>query len=223
MRSRKVNQVHSDIKSIRIVLLGLEGVGKSAFLVRFLTRRFIGEYDQTLESSYKHIVELDGVAVCLDILDTAGEITNCKLQQCKIQGDVFVILYSIADKETFRQATKIGRYLNHFKSPGAPTAMVLVGNKNDLEHFRQVESSQGREFSSELECLFKEISISERTGYEEVNDVIHGALRQYLAIDQPDKKKKLDRRENSSVSYLSKMKEGLMKRTGSIRRKSVAF
>lgn len=150
--------------------------------------------------------------------------TSFKLQQCKIQGDIFVVLYSIADKESFRQAVKIGRYLNHFKNPGTPTATVLVGNKNDLEHLRQVEWSQGQELSSELQCLFKEISISERTGYEEVNDVIRCALRQYLALDQTDKKDhKVERRENSSVSYLSKMKEGIMKRTGSMRRKSVAF
>jgi hypothetical protein len=124
---------------------------------------------------------------------------------------------------SFKQAVKIGRYMNHFRNTETPTTMALVGTKKDLEHLREVEEPRGRQLSSELGCLFQEISISESTGYEEVSDVIHGVLRQYVAHAQVEKSEKIDRRENSSVSYLSKMKEGIMKRTGSKRRKSVAF
>merc|ERR1712142_440466 len=42
---------------INMALLGLDGVGKSALMVRFLTRRFIGEYDPKLESTHHYNIE----------------------------------------------------------------------------------------------------------------------------------------------------------------------
>ncbi|KXJ27464.1 ras-related and estrogen-regulated growth inhibitor isoform X2 [Exaiptasia diaphana] len=219
MQSRKISQIQQpSIKTVRIVLLGQEGVGKSALVVRFLTRRFIGEYDSNLESSYRHISDIDGVVFCLDIIDTAGEVTERKLQQCRSQGDIFLILYSIADRKSFQEAANIGKYLQNDRPLQKPKGLALVGNKNDLEHFREVVKPEARDLATELSCSFYEISVSERTGFEEVSDVIHSCLRQYLKHAQYDRPER-----NASVSYLSKMKEGIKKRRNSIRRKSVAF
>ncbi|XP_042371382.1 ras-like protein family member 12, partial [Plectropomus leopardus] len=52
-----------------ILLLGAHSVGKSALTVRFLTRRFIGEYGD-IESVYSRIERLDGQEVCFNIWDS---------------------------------------------------------------------------------------------------------------------------------------------------------
>lgn len=41
-------------------------------VVRFITRRFIGEYDPNLEKVYTHTTAIDGEAVLFEILDAAG-------------------------------------------------------------------------------------------------------------------------------------------------------
>uniref|UniRef100_A0A8C5WQU7 small monomeric GTPase n=1 Tax=Laticauda laticaudata TaxID=8630 RepID=A0A8C5WQU7_LATLA len=44
-----------------------------ALVVRFLTKRFIWEYDPTLESTYRHQATIDDEVVSMEILDTAGQ------------------------------------------------------------------------------------------------------------------------------------------------------
>uniref|UniRef100_A0A8C9FS39 small monomeric GTPase n=1 Tax=Pavo cristatus TaxID=9049 RepID=A0A8C9FS39_PAVCR len=46
---------------------------KLALVVRFLTKRFIWEYDPTLESTYRHQATIDDEVVSMEILDTAGQ------------------------------------------------------------------------------------------------------------------------------------------------------
>ncbi|XP_069131820.1 ras-related and estrogen-regulated growth inhibitor-like [Argopecten irradians] len=58
----------------RIVVLGRPCVGKSALVVRYLTKRFIWEYDPTLECTYKHHTIVDDEPVVIEILDTAGQV-----------------------------------------------------------------------------------------------------------------------------------------------------
>jgi small GTP-binding protein len=57
----------------RIVVVGAGGVGKSALTVRFIQGNFVEKYDPTIEDSYRKLVEVDGNACMLDIMDTAGQ------------------------------------------------------------------------------------------------------------------------------------------------------
>lgn len=45
----------------------------SAMVVRFITRRYIGEYDPTLEKVYTFHTVIDNEMVYFEILDTAGQ------------------------------------------------------------------------------------------------------------------------------------------------------
>lgn len=45
----------------------------SAMVVRFITRRYIGEYDPTLEKIYTYQTVIDNEMVYFEILDTAGQ------------------------------------------------------------------------------------------------------------------------------------------------------
>jgi GTPase KRas protein len=56
------------------VVLGGGGVGKSALTIRLVTDNFLdGEYDPTIEDSYRKQVMIDEETALLDILDTAGQ------------------------------------------------------------------------------------------------------------------------------------------------------
>jgi len=217
MRRRKTSH-QPNFKAARAVVLGQDGVGKSALIVRFLTRRFITEYDQTLESTWRHHMEVDSEYIYVDLIDTAGENSEEKLDSCLARGDIFLVLYSITDRLSFGEATRIGRYIRERKTNGNSVMIILIGTKKDLEHFREVDETEGSDLSQELECPFYEISVSSSDGYKEVSDMLYGSIKQYL---RNEKNGTSDKR--NPPSSLTKMKEELIKRTGSFRRKSVSF
>lgn len=52
----------------------------AALIVRFLTKRYIGEYDHQTENRYKHEAMVDGEPVLFEILDTCPKVElNFKL------------------------------------------------------------------------------------------------------------------------------------------------
>jgi small GTP-binding protein len=121
----------------KIALLGAGGVGKSDLTLRFTQNKYIEDYDPTIEDQYTKTFELDGRAVKLEILDTAGQpefshLTDYYLQQ----REAFILVYSIADKDSYQI---VEEYLNKVKTVidnNAP--VVIVGNKKDLESERMV-------------------------------------------------------------------------------------
>uniref|UniRef100_A0A4W6EU14 small monomeric GTPase n=1 Tax=Lates calcarifer TaxID=8187 RepID=A0A4W6EU14_LATCA len=50
--------------------IGGSGVGKTALVVRFLTRRFIGDYERNAGNLYSREVQVDGEQVTIQVQDT---------------------------------------------------------------------------------------------------------------------------------------------------------
>jgi len=60
------------MEGYKVVVLGSEGVGKSALTARFIEGAFVDNYNPTVEESYRKTVEIDDRHCRLEILDTAG-------------------------------------------------------------------------------------------------------------------------------------------------------
>ncbi|EDO49163.1 predicted protein [Nematostella vectensis] len=208
MRRRRSGQSHQNtIRNIRAVVLGKDGVGKSALTVRFLTRRFIGEYDNTLEATYRHHLIVDGQFISLDIMDTAGKNSVEKMSTCLTFAELFFIVYSVTDRTSFDEARLLVKYIQNDKTAqtAAPT-MIIVANKCDLTHLRQVEEIEGQMLARSMEGLFFPVSVSE--GYSEIQEILEESLRQCM------------NRERNKGSRMSRVKEGLRGTAKSLRRKS---
>ncbi|PFX24843.1 ras-related and estrogen-regulated growth inhibitor-like [Stylophora pistillata] len=198
-RKRTCSANPSSITNVHAVVLGLDGVGKSALTVRFLTRRFIGEYDGSLEMTYRHHMTLDGQYLALEIMDTAGENTAQKLEKCASFGDVFFILFSITDRFSFLEAKRLGKYIRKVKDNDY--TMILVGTKTDLSRYRRVSRNEGFELAKEIGSVFCEISISE--GFVETNSLLNDSLRLQLS-----NKTDQENGDKEKSGPLSRMKEG---------------
>ncbi|XP_026564586.1 ras-like protein family member 11A [Pseudonaja textilis] len=60
------------VKEVKLAVLGTVGVGKSAMIVRFLTKRFIGDYEPNTGNLYSRLVHIEGDQMFLQIQDTPG-------------------------------------------------------------------------------------------------------------------------------------------------------
>lgn len=52
--------------TVKLVVVGDGGVGKSAITIQFFQRLFVTDYDPTIEDSYLQHVEVDGQCCILD-------------------------------------------------------------------------------------------------------------------------------------------------------------
>lgn len=59
--------------SLKLVVVGDGGCGKSSITTRFLRRDFSEEWDPTIEDSYQTTLTVDGTDYSIEIVDTAGQ------------------------------------------------------------------------------------------------------------------------------------------------------
>uniref|UniRef100_A0A3P8T1Q1 small monomeric GTPase n=1 Tax=Amphiprion percula TaxID=161767 RepID=A0A3P8T1Q1_AMPPE len=87
---------------VNILLLGAHNVGKSALTVRFLTRRFIGEYGD-IESVYSRVDTIDGQEICFQHLGLSVYTEkSCGVSDKQLQwADGMILVYDICDRSSF--------------------------------------------------------------------------------------------------------------------------
>lgn len=146
-------------KVYKLVMLGDGGVGKTAMTIRFVSDRFVQEYDPTVEDAYKKEHQIDGKDIMVEIIDTAGqEEYTSGLQDKFIRGgEGFILVYSITSRPSLNRVKEIRNKIAWTKD-SEEVAMILVGNKSDLVKERQVPTQEGKELAQEFGCPFLETS-----------------------------------------------------------------
>ncbi|CAL1603304.1 unnamed protein product [Knipowitschia caucasica] len=157
-----------------LVLLGATGSGKSALIVKFLTKRFISEYDPRLEDIYSSEEMVDQQPVVLRVMDTYDQDGPVNTERYVSWASAFIVVYSIENQDSFKVCHKYLDTLSlHKKTCEVP--IVLLGNKLDLERYRQVSKSTGEELALRFGCLFYEISAC--LDFHDVQQIFHEAVR----------------------------------------------
>ncbi|XP_074788127.1 GTP-binding protein Rit2 isoform X1 [Athene noctua] len=124
-------------REYKVVMLGAGGVGKSAMTMQFISHRFPDYHDPTIEDAYKTQVRIDDEPAYLDILDTAGQAEFTAMRDQYMRGgEGFIICYSITDRQSFQEAAEFKELIYRVRHT-YDIPLVLVGNKIDLEEFRQ--------------------------------------------------------------------------------------
>ncbi|XP_026878430.2 ras-like protein family member 11B [Electrophorus electricus] len=162
---------------VKIAVIGGSGVGKTALVVRFLTKRFIGDYERNAGNLYSREVQLDGEQVAIQVQDTPGVELNVNGLSytdhvtSSIQwADAVVMVYSVTDHRSFDLIGQLHQLVscNHADRSTLPP-IILLANKADLLHVRRVDVQQGPLLASALGCSFYEVSASE-------DSQVHGAF-----------------------------------------------
>ncbi|XP_077293207.1 ras-related and estrogen-regulated growth inhibitor-like isoform X2 [Arctopsyche grandis] len=108
---------------------------------------------------YRHNITFDNVVSEVEILDTSKCTSGCLYEHIR-WGEAFVVVYSVCDRESFREAQELLALIARFKLPSYYTALLL-GNQRDLDHIREVCVDDGQEVSLRFGCQFYEVSAAE--------------------------------------------------------------
>ncbi|RNA08322.1 ras family member 12 [Brachionus plicatilis] len=134
-------------EEICISLVGPVGCGKSALIVKYLTRRFIGEYDPFYEGCWTKMENMDNMDLNVQIMDTYDK-EKKNLEKFYKWSDLMILVYSIVDAESFvliqdylESLADIIKKINEENSAKKFTKLVLLGNKIDMERYRQVNKN----------------------------------------------------------------------------------
>ncbi|XP_044022832.1 ras-related protein Rab-15-like isoform X1 [Siniperca chuatsi] len=157
---------HYDVL-FRLLMLGDSGVGKTCMLRRFTESEFDPSHISTIGVDFKmKTLEIDGVKVRVQIWDTAGQEryqTITKQYYRRAQGIIFV--YDITSKPSFQHLAKWASDVDEC-APGT-VQRILVGNKSDEEHRRQVTKDQGSKLAETYGMEFFETSASTSSNISE--------------------------------------------------------
>jgi len=129
-------------------MLGDGAVGKSAITVQFVQRKFVTDYDPTIENSYRKQMSIkDGKEehnCMLDILDTAGQEEYSVMRQQYIsRGTGFVLVFSLTSDQSLHDVKKFRKEVKRVKKIDQSVdhiPMILLGNKSDLKRAVTPES-----------------------------------------------------------------------------------
>ncbi|XP_051896526.1 ras-like protein family member 12 [Pristis pectinata] len=173
-RDRAVQPLTPDCS---IVILGCAGSGKSALTVKFLTKRFISEYDPYLEDTYSTEEIVDHQSVLLKIMDTADQNKPMNSERYLNWANAFIVVYSIDNRKSFEGCLDyLDIISSHAKGLPHDYPIILLGNKLDMERYRQVSKSDGLSLASKYNCSFYEVSAC--LDFEPVQHVFHELVRE---------------------------------------------
>ncbi|RVE63128.1 hypothetical protein OJAV_G00164480 [Oryzias javanicus] len=145
---------------VNILLMGARNVGKTALTVRYLTRRFIGEYGD-MESVYSRMERIHGQEVCINIWDSQVGQKGCWVSEKQLQwADGMILVYDICDRGSFEAVRQQLQLIRRGRKP-ASCPLVVVANKRDLQHRRRVSGEEGRLLALTQRCCFFEVSAAE--------------------------------------------------------------
>ncbi|KAM9466909.1 ras-related protein Rab-15-like isoform 1-T3 [Clarias gariepinus] len=142
----------------RLLLLGDSGVGKTCLLCRLTDNEFLSPHISTIGVDFKmKTLEVNGMKVRIQIWDTAGQEkyqTITKQYYRRAQG-IFLV-YDITSSLSFQNVIKwisdVDEYAPHI------VQKILIGNKHDEEHRRQVTTEQGNKLAKSYGMDFLETS-----------------------------------------------------------------
>uniref|UniRef100_A0A1A7X4W1 small monomeric GTPase n=1 Tax=Iconisemion striatum TaxID=60296 RepID=A0A1A7X4W1_9TELE len=154
------------LTTLKILIIGESGVGKSSLLLRFTDDTFDPEQSATIGVDFKvKTISVDGNKAKLAIWDTAGQERFRTLTPSYYRGAQGVILvYDVTRRETF---TKLDNWLNELETYCTRNDLVkmLVGNKIDKEN-HEVDRAEGLKFARKHSTLFIEASAKTKDGVQ---------------------------------------------------------
>ncbi|GMG56250.1 unnamed protein product [Ambrosiozyma monospora] len=155
-------------KTLKLLLVGDSGVGKSCLLLRFVDDKFNPSFITTIGIDFKiKTIEINGLKIKLQVWDTAGQERFRTITTAYYRGATgIIIVFDVCDENSFESVKKWFQTVQQHAKDDAQ--LFLVGNKCDDSDSRQVSTKQGELLAQELGLPFLESSAKSGINVNEV-------------------------------------------------------
>ncbi|NXG72627.1 DIRA2 protein, partial [Baryphthengus martii] len=181
----------------RVAVFGAGGVGKSSLVLRFVKGTFRESYIPTIEDTYRQVISCDKSICTLQITDTTGSHQFPAMQRLSIsKGHAFILVYSITSRQSLEELKPIYEQICQIKGDIESIPIMLVGNKNDENQNREVDSSEGEAMAKKWKCAFMETSAKLNHNVKELfQELLNLEKRRTVSLQIDGKKSKQQKRK----------------------------
>ncbi|KRZ78779.1 GTP-binding protein Di-Ras2 [Trichinella papuae] len=155
----------------RVAVFGAGGVGKSSIILRFVNGTFCDSYIPTIEDTYRQVISCNKNNVCtLHITDSTGSHQFPAMQRLSIsKGNAFILVYAITSQQSFQELTQIYDMIKDVRPEDiAELPVMVVGNKVDESHHREVSTESGVRLAATWKCGYIETSAKNNYNIKEL-------------------------------------------------------
>jgi small GTP-binding protein len=164
----------SGADSIKVVLLGEAGVGKTSIIHQFTYHKFDPDCISSISAQFiSKTIEYQGYgAIKYDIWDTAGQERYRSMAKIFYKdARVIVFVYDITSESTF-DGMKDYWYEQTKINCEKDAILAVVANKNDLYGEQVVSDEIGQQFADEIGAIFQSTSALSESGINKLFDNI---------------------------------------------------
>ena len=170
--------------SIKVVLVGSCGCGKTSIITRLVSNTFSEEYISTEGGAYNQIdftyPQFDNKTLNMEVWDTAGQEKYRSLTKIFYKdADIAILVYDITNKASFLElkeywmeqvqehgisdiSKNIFIFLIHFLVIG------MAGNKSDLFNKEEVDENEAKSYAESNGAVFKVTSAFNNSGIRDL-------------------------------------------------------
>ena len=172
----------------QFAVLGAAGVGKSALVRRWISpATFVQVHDETVEESFVHSLEMSGVRVPVQVIDSSGSYCFPSMRRLLALGaHGFLLVYDVNNRDSFKRILELKQEIEQVRcgrlrngpaeanpaaaSPSVP--VVIVANKTDGNVTSDTVTLrlEARKLAEQLGCGYIETSVKENYN---VNEAFH--------------------------------------------------
>ena len=165
----------SEPESIKVVLVGESGVGRTSIISQFTSKKFDPHRETSLSAQFisKTVNFQDlGKEIKFDIWDTVGQEKYRSLAKIFYKdAKVIVFVYDITTEYSFNELKNYWYEETRSNTDGSPI-LAVVGNKIDLYKEQKVSNNDGKEFAEKIGAIFQTTSAQSDSGISTLFDNI---------------------------------------------------
>ena len=161
-------------ETVKVVLLGEAGVGKTCIISQFISGVFDPDTISSLSAQFiSKTIEFKDInkAIKFDIWDTAGQEKFRALAKIFYKdAKVICLVYDITSHKSF-EALKEFWYEQQTKlNVDGDPIYAVVANKNDLYESQQVNEEEAKEFAKSINAIYQSTSAKSNSGISTLFD-----------------------------------------------------
>lgn len=169
-------------KMYKIILIGSSGVGKSSIINQYCNSEFSYDFISTIgiDYEYKNLIinkdsgllvknknSLNSLYCKLQIWDTAGqERFQSIISSYYREAEAVVLVFDLTSYQSFDKLSFWYQQIKKYAKKNIK--MILVGNKSENKHHRQVKYELGKSYSSKIGVPYIEVSAKKNINIDKI-------------------------------------------------------